>query len=371
MTIADTLSPPVSRLATGEDLDWCYRQYLAREPDEDGRANWMNRVERGISLDEMRSHFIGSMEFHGRPTEEKVEALSVLSEAYPPVFSLADIMTVHAALYVEGYRGHVQVGTFALPEGFDVTIDPETPAYREQQLALWRAVTARDGYDAEKDEDTPEIGQLDAVFRPAFYGTGNADVAGEHLMALGHILKLSGLRAGARVLEYGAGFGQIALAFARLGIKVDTIDINPQFCAAVASLAPRYRVDLNSHVGQFGDNPAGHPAAYDLIYFYESFHHCLDFKAVVLRLKEMLKPGGRIIMAGEPVLDEPAALLPYPWGLRMDGENVTVMRQRGWMELGFQEDFLLRTFELAGFKGTKHKIPNFHYPTAYVFERMD
>lgn len=369
-----SVAPPklvadVSPAATPENVDWCYRNYLGREPDEEGRRAWGARVEKGLSLDVMRSHFIGSPEFHERSTEEKYEALKSLGVGNPRVFSLADMATVTSALHVEGFRGEVQVGTFALPKGFKAKLDPHSPAYREQQLALWQAITRRTGYDAATDEDTPEISDLDAVFRPAFYGSGNADVAGDHLVALGHVLKLSGLKAGMRALEYGAGFGQIALAFARVGVKVDTVDINPRFCAAVASLAPRYRVDLASHVGEFGDNPAGRPDAYDLVYFYESFHHCLEFKAVIPKLAELLKPGGRIIMAGEPVLPEPTALLPYPWGLRMDGENVTVMHRRGWMELGFQEDFLVETFAAAGFSCAKHALPNLHYATVYVFER--
>ncbi|MFC5343987.1 class I SAM-dependent methyltransferase [Brevundimonas staleyi] len=355
--------------ATAEDIDRCYRHYLGREPDGGGRESWLARVDKGISLDEMRSHFVGSPEFHARTPKEKFAALKPLGKGRPMVFSLADVETVAAGLHVEGFREQIQGGTFRLPEGFDKTLDPDSPAYHEQQLALWRAITLRGGYDAAKDEDTPEISDLDAIHRPAFYALGDADLAGEHLIALGHILKLSGLKSGARALEYGAGFGQIALAFARLGVKVDTVDINPRFCTAVASLAPRYRVDLASHVQSFGFNPAGRPDAYDLVYFYESFHHCLEFKEVIPKLDELLKPGGKIIMAGEPVMAKPAALLPYPWGLRMDGENVTVMHRRGWMELGFEEGFLYSTFKQFGFKATKHVLPGLHYATAYVFER--
>ena len=362
-----SLSAPVSPQASADDLEGCYRLYMSREPDEDGRSNWMRRVVEGITLDEMRYHFIASPEFHARPVEQKLAALAGLGEGSPRRFSLSDVMTVTAASYVEGFRDQVLTGAFELPESFDRTLAPEDPAFREQQLAFWRLITGRESYDPAKDEDTPEIAGLDVLNRPAFYMKGEAGFAGEQLMAMGHILQLSQLRAGARVLEYGGGFGQIALAFARLGIQVDTVDINPHFCAAVTALADRYGVDLTSHVGEFGDNPAGTPGAYDLIYFYESFHHCLDFKAVIGRLKAMLKPGGKIIMAGEPILTVPEPALPYPWGLRMDGENVIIMRSRGWMELGFMEDFLLKTFAEAGFTGVRHNLGGVRYATAYVF----
>ena len=113
-------------------------------------------------------------------------------------------------------------------------------------------------------------------------------LSGEQVViANADLLRQSGLKAGDRALEYGAGFGQIALAFARTGVQVDTVDINPAFSAAVAKLGEHYRAPLTAHVGAFGDNPAGEDGAYDLIYFYESFHHCFDFFEVIPQAEVM------------------------------------------------------------------------------------
>src|SRR5262249_38732312 len=157
------------------------------------------------------------------------------------------------------------------------------------------------------------------------------------------------LRAGDRALEYGAGFGQIALALARLGVEVHTVDINPAFCDVVSKLAKRYSVNLSSKVGRFGEAPSDAPESYDLIYFYESFHHCLEFPALIERMKRLLSAKGRIILAGEPIVADDSALVPYPWGIRLDGECVAVIHQRGWMELGFRESFLMSLFVRSGF----------------------
>lgn len=127
---------------------------------------------------------------------------------------------------------------------------------------------------------------------------------------------------------------------------------------------------LTGHVGQFGANPAGEPNAYDLVYFYESFHHCLDFHALIPRLGDLLKPAGRVVMAGEPIIVEHNALMPYPWGIRLDGENVLIMRERGWMELGFREHYLMAKFEEAGYRGVKRTASDFHYATLYEFSRQ-
>jgi len=354
---------------TKEGIQYAYRQFLGREPDEAGMSYWLGKAQAGMTADEINGHMVASQEFHGRADEEKLTALSALGQGEPRRFSLDQIETVTAALNVEVFRNVAQVGAFDLPQGFDLWMDPRSDGYRRQLLALWSIITQRSDYDPSADEDTPEIVDADAIHRPAFYATGSTFVAGDHLMALGHLLRQSGLKAGDRALEYGAGFGQIALAFARTGVQVDTVDINPAFSAAVNQLGERYQAPLKAHVGEFGDNPAGEDGAYDLIYFYESFHHCFDFLEVIPKLHRILKAGGKVMMAGEPIAQEPVPWLPYPWGIRLDGENVSVMRQRGWMELGFREDFLVSIFQREGFTFRKYPLDGYHYCTIYSFER--
>lgn len=258
---------------------------------------------------------------------------------------------------------------FAVPDWLDVELDPGSAEFRAQQLRFWREITGRVTYDPVADEDTPEIAGLDAIYRPAFYATGDAYEAGRHLLAMGHILMRSGVKAGDRVIEYGAGFGQNALALARLGAKVDTVDIAEGFCVAVTAQAERYATDLTAWKAPFGFNPASHDGAYDLILFYESFHHCLEFADVIPRLAAMLKPGGRILLSGEPIVRHPHPLMPYPWGIRLDWENIAVMRQRGWMELGFREDFLIRRFLDAGLSWRLWSDPHAHNAQVYEFRR--
>ena len=342
--------------ATPEDLTLCYRAFLGREPDPAGLQTWGERIARGMPFSELAAVFLGSPEYIGRKGPS----------AAPAVFGLDQINDVWRGLHDPERAVEWKRSVLGLPEDFDLTLDPDSDAWRAQQMTLWSQITARADYDPMRDEDTPEIARMDAVLRPSFYHTRQTAIVGDHLIAMGQLLKRADLKAGARVLEYGAGFGQIALAFARTGVKAETVDVNPAFCAVVSQLAERYQVDLTSHVGTFGDNPAGEPAAYDVIYFYESFHHCLDFKAVLPKLKAMLKSGGRILMAGEPVFAAPHPTLPYAWGVRLDGECVAVMRQRGWMELGFQEDYLLRVFAEAGFSAQKHPSAD-HYATVYEF----
>ena len=106
------------------------------------------------------------------------------------------------------------------------------------------------------------------------------------------LLRHCAVRAGDWALEYGAGFGQGALALARLGVNVDTVDISAKFCDYVRLQAEFFRVPLTAFHGQFGTNPRP-GQRYPLIRFYESFHHCVDFVRVVQQLPEHLAEGGR------------------------------------------------------------------------------
>ncbi len=51
------------------------------------------------------------------------------------------------------------------------------------------------------------------------------------------------------------------------------------------------------------------------------------------------------MLASEPV--HPA--FPLPWGIRPDGHALWAVRRHKWMELGFQEDYLLRALLREGF----------------------
>lgn len=260
---------------------------------------------------------------------------------------------------------------FDPPEWFDHALSPFSHEYRAQQLRLWSAVSQFDGYNADANEQAAEISRFDAVRSPGFFvrrDEAAIRVAAEHIMATGHILANSGLKAGDRALEYGAGFGQTALTLARLGVKVDTVDINQHFCDAITSQAEFFGVEMTSHKGEFGFNPRPNDK-YKLIMFYEAFHHCLEFEMLIANFMHMLAKDGRVILCGEPIVDAGSAAIPYAWGLRMDAANLVVVRIRGWLELGFQKDFISQLFNNHGFEITEHSLPGFHYAHMYVAER--
>lgn len=260
-----------------------------------------------------------------------------------------------------------------LPEWFERGLDPWSQQYADQQHRLWSLVSGADlPYQPDLHEAETSWGDIDPVRFPGFYCRRDPLAiasAADHVLATGMLLKHCGLKSGDHALEYGAGFGQSALALARLGVNVDTVDISEVFCGFVRRQAEFFQVPLTAFHGHFGTNPRP-GRQYQLIWFYESFHHCVDFKSVVPRLAEHLAVGGRIVLGGEPIVEREYAAVPYPWGIRLHSEVAAVMRQTQWFELGFSEAFLFELFERAGFKGLRIDCEVSLFGRLYVFERV-
>jgi SAM-dependent methyltransferase len=259
-----------------------------------------------------------------------------------------------------------------LPDWFRSDLDPWGEAYACQQERVWRLVSGVDrAYDPSQDEKETGWNDVDPIKAPGFYARRDDRAiasASDHVIATGMLLKHCGLQAGDRALEYGAGFGQSALALARLGVNVDTVDISPAFCDFVRVQAEHFSAPLTPFHGRFGSNPRpGH--RYKLIWFYESFHHCVDFLQVVPQVAEMLDDGGRIILGGEPIFPAAYEGIPYPWGVRLHSEVAAVMRQNGWFELGFTEAFLYELFRRSGMAGRRIDCDASDFGRLYVFTR--
>jgi len=259
-----------------------------------------------------------------------------------------------------------------LPDWFRPGLDPWGAEYAAQQHRLWGLIAGVDR-TYEPDIDEKEVGwsDVDPVRQPGFLARRDAEAiasASDHVLATGMLLKHSRLKAGDWALEYGAGFAQTALALARLGVNVDTVDISTTLCDYVRQQAEHFRVPMNAFHGQFGVNPRP-GQRYKLIWFYESFHHCVDFMRVVPQLSAYLAEGGRIVLGGEPIVEREYAAVPYPWGVRLHSEVAVVMRQTRWFELGFSEAFLYELFQRAGFTGRRIDCEPSLFGRLHVFER--
>ncbi len=199
-------------------------------------------------------------------------------------------------------------------------------------------------YSTENEHSPIEV--EDSVRRPHPYRTGSADIVGDQLILLGFLMKAIGADPPARVLEFGPGWGNTTLALLQTGYSVTAVEIELRFAEVIsrrcADHAERLRV-VTADMLTFSPQERS-----DVVLFFESFHHCTDHRLMLRRLHDLVADGGRVLFVGEPILD-----LPYPWGLRLDGQSLWSMRQLGWLELGFDRAYFMNALRESGWTGRR------------------
>ena len=107
--------------------------------------------------------------------------------------------------------------------------------------------------------------------------------------------------------------------------------------------------------------------SFDAILFYESFHHCIDHLALLDEIPAKLRPGGKLILAGETVNEN----MPYDWGLNPSGEAIYQIVTNGWMELTFRESYLLKTLRQKGWDVKKFDSSQTAAAIVYICTRAN
>lgn len=229
---------------------------------------------------------------------------------------------------------------------------PAVVGVQAQVRALWEAIHASGNGSSSAAYDILEHEQdvaphLCPIRFPGFMARRDPEAvrhaAFEYAM-LGDILLQSGLSAGKRALEYGAGSGNVAINMARLGVEVDTVDISETYCGHIQQNADYFGVPLRPYNREFGYDPLEGSAKYDCILFHACFHHSLDHAEMVARIATMLADDGVLLLSNEPISDD----YYCPWGLKTDPESISVIAARGWMELGFRLSYLQELFLANG-----------------------
>jgi 2-polyprenyl-3-methyl-5-hydroxy-6-metoxy-1,4-benzoquinol methylase len=231
----------------------------------------------------------------------------------------------------------------------DLPSDPYSIEYTRYQLELYERIAGRP-YRIESERTSFLSEDVRAL--PFPYYTESWKTVSDHIVMLGLIIKTLALPSKASILEFGPGWGNTTLAFAQMGYQVTAVDIEQRYldiighrCRDLAT-PPRLLCRDFAQVGELGER-------FDAILFYESFHHCSDHQALLAGLPDLLKPGGKVLLAAEPIDDS----LPMPWGLRLDGMSVWSTRCFGWLELGFTETYFREALKRAGFA-----VEKVHYP---------
>lgn len=251
--------------------------------------------------------------------------------------------------------------TFRMEFPLAAEADPTSEAYRAQQLRLYEWLHGRP-YSVKNEASAFDVAQ--AVSKPFPYSTQSADTVGNQLIAIGYIVKKLDLRPNDQVLEFGPGWGNTTVALARMGYQVTAIEIEQNFVKLIKERARCKDLKIDVINGDFLDCKKL-TRQFNAVLFYECFHHCADHRNLIVALDQVVAPGGKIMFAAEPILEE----FPLPWGLRLDGESLWAIRRMGWMELGFKESYFRQLLDDHGWTLRKEVAADTPWGTLFVATR--
>jgi len=247
--------------------------------------------------------------------------------------------------------------TFRMDFNTQVPHDPYSDEYARIQFDLYHRISGKT-YSVENEKSLFDLDS--AAVRPFPYYTGSCETVGNHLAAIAHVIRSMDLKPGAKIVEFGPGWGNTTLTLAMMGFDVTAVDIEKNFCDLISRRAEQAGVKINvinadfSWIEQIVD-------PVDAILFFECFHHCSDHLRLIKALGNAVKEDGKVYFAAEPITSN----FPIPWGLRLDGESLWAIRKHGWLELGFTEDYFLQTLKKFGLVANKHTTTSTSWGTVY------
>lgn len=253
--------------------------------------------------------------------------------------------------------------TFRMDFSRQLPADPFSPEYRDFQMALYERIAGK-AYAPRNERTMFDVGAY--LARPFPYYTRSCATTGNHLGAIGALLRTLDLPPGARILEFGPGWGNTTLALALLGMRVTAVDIEPNFCEVIRARAAQNQVEIEVvEADFFWAETVAEP--YDAVIFFECFHHCSDHLRLLAALRGAVKPEGKVYFASEPILPD----YPVPWGVRMDGEALWAIRNFGWLELGYDEAYFRTALARTGWTATKHACTDMDWAGVWQARRAE
>jgi ubiquinone/menaquinone biosynthesis C-methylase UbiE len=138
-----------------------------------------------------------------------------------------------------------------------------------------------------------EVRRSDEQYTPiaSAYVTSAIHAQGGDLQRL---VAISGLQAGARVLDVGAGTGHAGLAFAPLGVEVVAFDMTAAMLNEARGLARQREARLDPVQGMAEGLPFV-SGAFDAVVCRYCAHHFQDIPAAIAEMRRVLRPGAPLL----------------------------------------------------------------------------
>jgi 2-polyprenyl-3-methyl-5-hydroxy-6-metoxy-1,4-benzoquinol methylase len=255
-------------------------------------------------------------------------------------------------LLVEEFRRRFEAGLLSLDQwdtfsilASEIPLDHAAP-HSEQYAAVvmdsWARISGRSEYEPAVDE-VFDLDDGDYRSFPYPYSSRDPHAISGYLGAVAHAVSLVGTSPPARVIEFGSGWGHLALTLASSGYDVTAVDLNTASVELLRRRAEALHVPLIVERCGFLDFEAS--GRFDCVVFFEAFHHCHRPFELLDRCTELLNDGGVLLFVAEAFYDGFYA----PWGVRLDGSAAFMTAQEGWLELGFSRPFIESELSARGY----------------------
>lgn len=226
--------------------------------------------------------------------------------------------------------------------------DDSSAEYVRRQRDIYKYLSGRSEHDPNQSDREIEA-------KGGYRSSGSQDETspsqlGKQLMVAGMTIRAMNLPPGSRVVELGAGCGDVTQQLAQAGYQVTAVEINESYAERIKSRTEQCRTDVTVVNQDMMDFVRHSSEKYDAAVFVAAFHHCMNHLELLQYLSERITSNGLICFADEPVFLAENPFLPYSWGIRLDGQSLYFMRRYGWLELGFQSSYLRRTLSRLGWK---------------------
>lgn len=257
-----------------------------------------------------------------------------------------EIKRVDEKFKISDDEGRQAVSEFCYVANGEFPQDPYSKEYYDAQMKLYLDISGKDYYTIENERS---VFDFDAVKNNPFpYFTKSPITVGDQLIAQGFLIKTMNLAPNSCIVEFGPGWGNTTLHFAQMDYSVTAVDVEQAFLDLI-----KYRTEMLSKKVDFVKKDMLRFYSYkkyDAAIFFECFHHCAAHLKLLKNLKNLINDNGLVVFAAEPIAD-----FPYPWGVRLDGISVWSIRKFGWLELGFDTSYFMRTLLLLGWTPKRHR----------------
>lgn len=244
----------------------------------------------------------------------------------------------------------------------DLPSDPFGEDYRDKQFSIYEFLS---GLKYNSKNEKTEFDVVKSAISPFPYCHGSCATVGGQLMAIGYLIQNLDLKKGAKIIEFGPGWGNTSIALAKMGFNITVVDVEKNFCDLIAQRAMLEKLNINIINSDF-DYIMHVEEKFDAIVYFECFHHAPNHLELMENFDRVLNENGKVIFGAEPILKD----FPVPWGVRMDGESLWAIRKNGWLELGFNQDYFTIALQRYGWSAEYHRGADGPWSSVAIAKRL-